>query len=90
MSYLILTTAQDALARSERAWLDCGYATADTARLWPVVSHPTSGHAALKIAATPSDAQINLPQATYDALLTDDERAELLMVLPDDWTVDEI
>ena len=89
MTYLILDTAAAAQARSEQAWLDCGYAPDSTTSLWSWIFHPTDGRAALTIPATPAEAHIGLSQEDYDALLTGAEKAMLVDVLSDDWIPEE-
>lgn len=89
MTYLILDTAAAAQARSEQAWLDCGYVPDSTTSLWSWVPHPSDGRAALRIPTTPLEAQIGLSQEAYNALLTEAEKAMLVEVLSDDWTPEE-
>lgn len=86
MTYLAFDTPSLARARSEQAWLDCGYGAGGTRYLWSRVEHPSDGRAALVIPATPGEAQIGLAPGDYEALLSEDERAALVAVLPEDWT----
>ncbi|WP_428031484.1 hypothetical protein [Ancylobacter sp.] len=86
MSWLILPTMEDAMARSTQAWLDCGFAADGTYRLWLCAAHPTDGRGALMIPPTPDDAQIALAGEAYEALLTEAERVALVPALTADWT----
>ncbi|WP_371346462.1 hypothetical protein [Ancylobacter sp. IITR112] len=89
MTFLIFDTVAAAQARSEQAWLDCGYLPDSTTSLWSWVPHPLDGRAALTIPTTPLEAQIGLSQEAYDALLTEAEKAMLVDVLPDEWIPEE-
>lgn len=89
MKFLILQRVEEATARSEKAWADCGYGGGATTSLWVWCEHPTDGRALLRIPPTPGEAQIGLSQAAYDALITEDEKAALVDALPPDWTPEE-
>lgn len=88
MTYLIVPSGADAAARSAEAWQALGTQGGVTTALWGWRTHPTGPQAALIIPPTPEAAQIDMPQAAYDALLTADERGALVETLPEDWIVD--
>lgn len=77
IKYLVFDTAAAADARSRAAWTP-GPGDTITVRLWDIRMHPSDGRAALVIPDDWSDA------------LTDDERAELIDALPDDWNEEEV
>ncbi|MDQ0303757.1 hypothetical protein [Ancylobacter polymorphus] len=91
VSYLVFPTAAAALARSEQAWLDSGYQARGTFRLWDVVAHPVDGWAALRLPPAPQEAQIDMPPADYERLLTAQEHAAKVETLPGEgWPAAEI
>jgi len=85
MSYLIFASATEAAARSAAAWDALGYPPGATQYLWAWQLHPSDGRAALIIPPTPQGAQIDLPPASYEALLTETERAALVPTLSAGW-----
>ena len=91
MSYLIFASATEAAARSAAAWHALGTPAGATHFLWAWQEHPSDGRAALIIPPTPQGAQIDLPPASYEALLTPDEHAAKVEVLPGDgWPAAEL
>lgn len=83
MRYLILGDAVLAAARSAAAYAalpPAGEVVTSAAWTWRV--HPADGRAVLEIPDTPAEAGLGLTAAAYDGLLTEDERADLLAVLP--------
>lgn len=82
MNYLVFPSAALAQARSAEAWQALGYPAGATMYVWAWQLHPTDGRAALCLPLTPEGAQIDVPQASYDALLTAEERAALVEALP--------
>ncbi|UOK71033.1 hypothetical protein [Ancylobacter polymorphus] len=91
MSYLVFPSAADAQARSAAAWQALAYPTGATTYLWAWQLHPTDGRAALRIPPTPQDAQIDVPQAEYERLLTAEEHAAKVETLPGEgWPAAEL
>ena len=86
MSYLIMASAAGAAERSAVAWQALGYPAGATRYLWAWQLHPADSRAALLIPATPQGAQIDVPQAAYDRLVTAEERVARVETLPEgDW-----
>lgn len=91
MSYLIVPSLAAAQERSAAAWQALGYPAGGTQLLWTWQLHPADGRAALRIPPTPQEAQIDLPQADYDALLTAEEHAAKVATLPGEgWPAAEL
>lgn len=85
MSYLIFASPAEAAARSAAAWQALGTPAGATRYLWAWQEHPADGRAALRIPPTAGEAQIDLSQGAYDALLAESERAALVPTLSADW-----
>lgn len=83
MKYLIFPTVAAARVRSEAAY--SAPPGALTSALWDWREHPSDGRAALLIPEAPEDAGIGMGQEAYDALLTGEERADLVNDLPAGW-----
>lgn len=82
MSYLVFPSLLAAQQRSATAWQALGYPMGATRQLWTWQLHPADGRAALRIPPTPQEAQIDLPQAEYERLLTAQEHAAKVETLP--------
>ncbi|WP_421696979.1 hypothetical protein [Ancylobacter sp.] len=91
MSYLIFASAAEAAARSAAAWRALGTPAGATQFLWAWQEHPSDGRAALIIPPTPQGAQIDLPPADYERLLTAEEHAAKVEALPGEgWPAAEV
>ncbi|WP_018389887.1 hypothetical protein [Ancylobacter sp. FA202] len=90
MNYLVFPTAAAAQERSAAAWQALGYPRGATRSLWVCLPHPADGRAALCLPLTPEEAQIDVPQAEYHALLSAEERAAQVEALPGEgWSAGE-
>jgi hypothetical protein len=90
MSYLLFPSLVAAEQRSHTAYAALrpgGHPVTDA--LWGVVPHRADGRAALHVPAFPEEAGLTMPQSDYDALLTAQERASLIPILPDGWQTSE-
>lgn len=91
MSYLIFASATEAASRSAAAWHALGSPAGAIQFLWAWQEHPSDGRAALILPPTPQGAQIDLPPASYEALLTPEEHAAKVEALPGEgWRAAEL
>lgn len=91
MTYLVFSSLLAAQQRSAAAWQALDYPTGATRFLWMWQLHPADGRAALLIPPTSAEAQIDLPQASYEALLTTEEHAATVETLPGEgWSAAEL
>lgn len=84
--YLIYPSVAESEARSAAAYSALGFPPDPyTTMLWATFPHVSDGRAALQVMDTPQECNVAVTQEVYDALLTSEEREELIDALPEGW-----